>query len=268
MKKNLIVIIIVLAFFSCTNNSPLFESMHWKQAIQLAKEQNKIVFVDVCNSKMNNSRINKDSILTTIIKDSDISKLIKEKVILVRADMSKPDSKEFIPKLQMLMYPCYLFLNEKGEQLTFTNIYQLQKDRELFKKKINEALNKSRVKKKNSKTIKFENLTWTQALEQAKQENKLIFIDLYTSWCRPCLQMQNDVFTLNKVADFYNANFINIKLKADTGVGAHIAKKYLVKGYPTFLFIDCKEELIFKSDGFSEADKFIGFGKSALSKKQ
>ena len=32
----------------------------------------------------------------------------------------------------------------------------------------------------------FEELTLAKALEKAKAENKLVFIDTYTSWCMPC----------------------------------------------------------------------------------
>lgn len=32
----------------------------------------------------------------------------------------------------------------------------------------------------------FEELTLAKALEKAKAENKLVFVDTYTSWCMPC----------------------------------------------------------------------------------
>ena len=33
--------------------------------------------------------------------------------------------------------------------------------------------------------VKFEDLTFEQALAKAKVENKLVFMDCYTSWCGP-----------------------------------------------------------------------------------
>ena len=40
-----------------------------------------------------------------------------------------------------------------------------------------------------AKGIEFIEGDWNRALEQARQENKLIFMDCYTSWCGPCKQL-------------------------------------------------------------------------------
>ena len=34
--------------------------------------------------------------------------------------------------------------------------------------------------------------TWAEAVAKAKAENKLIFIDFYTQWCGPCLNMRSE----------------------------------------------------------------------------
>ena len=54
--------------------------------------------------------------------------------------------------------------------------------------------------------------TWKEALEKAKKEDKLVFVDSYTTWCGPCIKMAKNVFTQESVGSFYNQNFINIKL--------------------------------------------------------
>ena len=56
--------------------------------------------------------------------------------------------------------------------------------------------------------IQFFTGTWDEALEKAKEENKLIFLDAYASWCGPCKRMSKSVFTDEKVGEFFNANFI------------------------------------------------------------
>ena len=43
--------------------------------------------------------------------------------------------------------------------------------------------------------VKFEELTFQEALEKAKAENRWIFLDAYTSWCGPCKMMAEKVFT-------------------------------------------------------------------------
>ena len=39
-----------------------------------------------------------------------------------------------------------------------------------------------------SQGIQFEIGSWKEVLQKAKQENKLIFVDLYSTWCGPCIQ--------------------------------------------------------------------------------
>ena len=34
--------------------------------------------------------------------------------------------------------------------------------------------------------VNFEHITFDEALAKAKAENKLIFMDCYTTWCGPC----------------------------------------------------------------------------------
>ncbi|MBL7708461.1 MAG: thioredoxin family protein, partial [Chitinophagaceae bacterium] len=41
----------------------------------------------------------------------------------------------------------------------------------------------------NNSGIQFQNLSWSQLLAKAKTENKLIFVDAFTTWCGPCKQM-------------------------------------------------------------------------------
>lgn len=60
--------------------------------------------------------------------------------------------------------------------------------------------------------ISFEHSSWEDILKKAKEENKLIFIDAYTTWCGPCKMMARNVFTDAEVGTFFNQNFINVKL--------------------------------------------------------
>jgi thiol:disulfide interchange protein len=51
--------------------------------------------------------------------------------------------------------------------------------------------------------MEFFHGTWAQALAKAKKENKLVFLDAYTSWCGPCKQMQRNVFPQTTVGSFF-----------------------------------------------------------------
>ncbi len=66
--------------------------------------------------------------------------------------------------------------------------------------------------KKKGHGIVFFNGTWKQALNKAKADKKIIFLDAYASWCGPCKVMARKTFRDASVAKFYNKNFINIAM--------------------------------------------------------
>jgi thioredoxin-related protein len=112
--------------------------------------------------------------------------------------------------------------------------------------------------------IKFlENPTWSTVLEQAKKENKMIFLDAYATWCGPCKQMDSETYTNQAVADFYNANFINVKYDMEKGEGAMLADRYYVSAYPNLIFINPDGVMLHKGVGFLDADDFLALAKTA-----
>lgn len=103
----------------------------------------------------------------------------------------------------------------------------------------------------------FRTITYKQALEAAKTENKLVFMDFYTDWCGPCKLMTREVFPTKTVGDYFNEKFVSIKVNAEKGEGIALAKKYAPKAYPTFVVIDAQENEVFRTSGYSPADEFI-----------
>ena len=111
--------------------------------------------------------------------------------------------------------------------------------------------------------IKFEQSSFKEILAKAKKEKKLIFLDAMASWCGPCKMMEKNVFTQRSVGDYYNANFINAQLDMEKGDGVEIAKKYVVRSYPTYLFIDGDGQLISRNMGYMEEKDFLQVGAEA-----
>lgn len=114
--------------------------------------------------------------------------------------------------------------------------------------------------------MEFFHGTWEEALKKAKEEDKLIFVDAYTTWCGPCKMMANNIFPLKGVGDFYNANFINYKLDMEKGEGPTFARKYNVNAYPTFHFINAEGKSVYMKMGGSNEAGFIAMGQEALKK--
>ncbi len=116
----------------------------------------------------------------------------------------------------------------------------------------------------NAEGIQFFEGTWKEALELANKEDKLIFVDAYTTWCGPCKKMARDIFPMKEAGDFYNANFINMKMDMEKGEGRTIRTKYNVSAFPTFLFVNGSGELQYTTKGAKPIDRFIKMGEEAL----
>ena len=80
--------------------------------------------------------------------------------------------------------------------------------------------------------------TYEQIIEQAKAQNKPVFLDFYTDWCAPCKLMDESTFLIPELSGYMNTNYLNFKVNAEDLDGIPVAGTYLVRTYPTFLFID------------------------------
>lgn len=105
--------------------------------------------------------------------------------------------------------------------------------------------------------IQFNEGDWKSIVNKAKEQHKLIFIDVFASWCGPCKRMAQDVFPQESVSGFFNEKFINYKLDGEKGEGPALAQKYKVRGYPSFLFIDGAENVVYSAMGYMTADQFL-----------
>lgn len=111
--------------------------------------------------------------------------------------------------------------------------------------------------------INFTDDNWAGLLAKAKAENKIIFVDAYTTWCGPCKVMARDIFPQEEVGEFFNANFINAKIDMEKGEGIEIRKKYEVNAFPTYIFVNGDGELVHRGLGSMPAENFIELGKAA-----
>lgn len=112
--------------------------------------------------------------------------------------------------------------------------------------------------------IEFSQENWKDILAKAKAEDKLIFMDAYTTWCGPCKMMSRNVFTDPTVGKFYNENFVNAKIDMEAGEGIELAERYAVQAYPSLLFIDGDGELQHRAVGYHDAEQFVSLGEAAL----
>ena len=119
---------------------------------------------------------------------------------------------------------------------------------------------------KSSTQINFIENSWTEALKQAARQNKYIFVDAYATWCGPCKMLKATTFKNNKVADFYNDNFVNVAIDMEKGQGPALAAEWGLQAYPTMIIFTSKGKPVSGTVGYIRANDLIKFGRQALNK--
>ncbi len=114
--------------------------------------------------------------------------------------------------------------------------------------------------------------TWEEAVAANAKQPKKLFVDVYTDWCGWCKRMDATTFADPAVAAYINENFYAVKLNAeqredinyDNQVlryreagrrGIHELAYALLDGrlsYPSYVYLNEKEERITISPGFKE----------------
>ena len=106
----------------------------------------------------------------------------------------------------------------------------------------------------------------SKVLDRAAEENKLVFVDIYTSWCLPCKMMDEDVFSHEGTAEIINADFVSYKVNAEKANGPDIATMFQVRSYPTLLFLDAKGNILERKEGVAYHSELLRLAASAKSK--
>lgn len=86
--------------------------------------------------------------------------------------------------------------------------------------------------------IKFIQGDFKQAQKEAKAQKKSIFIDFYTTWCQPCKMMDSEVFAVKHIGDYFDKNFISLKLDAEKPENADLVKRFSINSFPTMVVLD------------------------------
>ena len=112
--------------------------------------------------------------------------------------------------------------------------------------------------------IHFIENDWNQALQTAKDQKKLVFLDIYATWCGPCKMLKQYTFTDSAVGNFFNKNFVNISVDGEKGVGPQLAQQYSIEGYPTLIVADATGKPVLLTAGYMPADALMQFASEAL----
>jgi thiol:disulfide interchange protein len=106
-----------------------------------------------------------------------------------------------------------------------------------------------------------------EGLEKAKSENKLLFVDCYTTWCGPCKILKQYTFNDSNLGDYMKDNYVSLAIDMETTEGQILAKKYGIEAYPTLLFLDKYGRVINHQVGGIGAEALLAKAEQTVRKK-
>ena len=115
-----------------------------------------------------------------------------------------------------------------------------------------------------SEGIQFFEGSYKEALAKAKEENKVLFVDAYASWCGPCKLMSKHTFTDAKVGSYFNEHFVSLKIDMEKGEGPSLSGPFGITAYPTLLFINSEGKILKKELGYHQPKQLIEAASSTI----
>ena len=112
--------------------------------------------------------------------------------------------------------------------------------------------------------VNFRQISLAQALQEAKTEQKPIFMDCQTKWCGSCKVMAREVFSQSDVGDFFNVHFVNVLMDMETPEGKEINELFGVHAYPTFFIINEDGKLQHRIVGARPKAQFLKLVKDGM----
>lgn len=95
---------------------------------------------------------------------------------------------------------------------------------------------------------------FVKATKLASEQNKLLFIDFYTTWCAPCKQLDKLVFQNDSIRKILGKDFILLKYDAENDTVFHLSKKHHVSSYPTAIVLNREGYVVNRKYGFPGED--------------
>jgi len=132
---------------------------------------------------------------------------------------------------------------------------------------------------KEAKELKWYN--WNEGYPLGDKVDKIIMVDIYTSWCGWCKRLDHDTYSNPDVIDMLSKDFITIKLNPEEKDIKYLLDKQELSGgalvnaltnggtsgYPTIVFIYPKKKEVFFKAGYQDAKTFKNTLETVLAKK-
>ena len=98
-----------------------------------------------------------------------------------------------------------------------------------------------------------------EGFEIAEQENKLVMLDFYASWCAACNELDHQTYADPAVAERLD-DYVNVKLDftRTSETTKALTEKYQIPGLPVVIFLDADRNVLKRFTGFVNAEKMLG----------
>ena len=94
------------------------------------------------------------------------------------------------------------------------------------------------------------------ALEAAKQEDRLVMLDFYATWCGACNELDHKTFSDPTVVDKLE-NYVTVKLDFSAESDKALTEKYQIRGLPVVIFMDGQGNIFERIEKFVDAEEML-----------
>jgi thiol-disulfide isomerase/thioredoxin len=95
------------------------------------------------------------------------------------------------------------------------------------------------------------------AERKGQEEGKMLFVDVYATWCGPCKMMDRDVYSDQEVGRFMNGHFINVRMDGETPFGRKYSAANGLQGFPSMFVFSSTGERVGQIVGFRPAGELL-----------
>ncbi|MBK6524983.1 MAG: DUF255 domain-containing protein [Crocinitomicaceae bacterium] len=123
-----------------------------------------------------------------------------------------------------------------------------------------------KVERENDERTLVWNKFTPQVFNDAKSQNKLVYLHVGAQWCHWCHVMEDSTYSDLEVQEYLTENFILAKEDQDSR--PDLFTKYRSYGWPALIVYDQNANEILKLRGYQERKKFLALIKSAVENPQ
>lgn len=238
------------------NLNSFFQPLTWEQASLYAARENKLLLVEVGNPKQFSEK--------KLLADKELLRYLAHNVVAIRLIPDSPQGKEFLPHLLMYEPPMFVFSMPYGDLLTWATPDAVAQNPSVLRESYEKAREFSEIKKRNSRSIRFEDLSLNECFLMSEKTGKPIALYFSASQHQPSLLLEKNVLNLDDVADLYNQQFINIRKEFTL----EYKQKYGISELPVFVFLNAQGKVIYQSKQIQKQEDVMNVARSALKRAE